>query len=54
MCQYFRRDELEECLEDPNFCVVYFMNRTNVKVMEHICEGCMGLEPPLQRDSGKR
>ena len=41
MCQYFTIDELDECCEDPNFCVVCFINRTDVKVVEHICEECM-------------
>ena len=41
MCQHYKYDELEEMCEDPNFCVVCFMNRPDVKVVEHICEECL-------------
>ena len=40
MCQYFSKEELEECCEDPKFCVVCLVNRHDVKVEDHICDEC--------------
>jgi len=40
MCQYFSREEMEECCEDPNFCVVCLCNRYDANVDDHICEDC--------------
>ena len=40
MCQYFSKEELEECCEDPKFCVVCLVNRYDVKVEDHICDDC--------------
>lgn len=41
MCKNYREEDLELMYEDPDFCVVCFMNRTDVKVEQNICEKCM-------------
>jgi membrane protease subunit (stomatin/prohibitin family) len=40
MCRMMHPDEERECCEDPKFCLVCGVNRSDVKVTEHVCEEC--------------
>ena len=39
MCQYFIKEELEECFKDPSFCVVCMTSRVDVD-RHHVCKDC--------------
>ena len=39
MCQYFSKEELEECCKNPNFCVVCLSTRVDVD-KHHVCKDC--------------
>jgi hypothetical protein len=44
------KEEIEECCEDPKFCVVCLMNMHHEKVKDHICESCKEPAPPPERN----
>lgn len=41
MCQYFSKEELDECCTDPKYCIVCMTSRIGVDVdKHHVCEDC--------------
>ena len=36
----FDEEGIKECCADPNFCSVCLVNRSDVKVEDHVCEEC--------------
>ena len=41
---YTPQSEIEECCQNPDFCIVCNINRTDVPVYDNVCLECGGME----------